>query len=275
MSYTPKTLPNGDPIPAIGYGTWAIGGRVEADASEDERSVTGIRAALRAGYTHIDTAEMYAAGHTEELVAQAIHAAGAKREDLFITSKVWPKNLVYGKLQEACENSLRRLGTDYLDLYLYLIHWPGDTPLEESFRALNELQAAGKIRHVGVSDFDVDLMKQSQALCDSPLATNQVPYSLHTQTYVENGVIEYCQKAGILLTAYTPLEKGKIGSDARLKTIANRLGVSSVQVARAWLIHQPQVIAIPMSLNPVHIQENLAAADIDLSAADIASLNAS
>ena len=159
MSYKPKSLPNGDPIPAIGYGTWAIGGRMQADSSDDKRSMAGIQAALDAGYTHIDTAEMYAAGHTEELVGQTIRAARVEREDLFITSKIWPKNLAYGKLQEACENSLRRLGIDYLDLYL--IHWPGDAPLEESFRALNELQAAGKIRHVGVSNFDVDLMKQS------------------------------------------------------------------------------------------------------------------
>jgi diketogulonate reductase-like aldo/keto reductase len=244
---------------------------MQADPSGDARSIAALRAALEAGYTHVDTAEMYAAGHAEELVARAIREAGVEHEALFITSKVWRTHLGYADVLKACENSLRRLDREYIDLYL--IHSPGDTPLTETFRALNELQAAGKIRHIGVSNFDLDLLKQSQALCASPIATNQVPYSLHSQSYVDNGVLAHCQAEDMLLTAYTPLEKGKIGEDSKLQSVAKAHAASPMQVALAWLIQQPQVIAIPMSLNPTHIAQNLAAADLQLSDAEMSLLN--
>ncbi len=266
-----ENLPHNLQIPKIGYGTWNVGGGMSPDYSQDKRAVAAIRAALDVGYTHIDTAEMYARGHSEELVARAIRASGIPRKQLFITTKVTPSNLRYDDLLNACEGSLRRLETDYVDLYL--IHWPGSVPLAESFRALNELHAAGKVRHIGVSNFDIDLLKQSQALCNSPIITNQTPYSLHTREYVDNGVLAYCQENDIILTAYTPVEYGRVAEDPVASEIAAKHNATPVQIALAWLVQQPRVIAIPMSLNPKHIEENFRAAEIHLSDDDFQRLD--
>jgi len=266
-----ETLHNGQTVAKIGFGTWNVGGGMSPDYSQDSRAVTAIRAALEAGYTHIDTAEMYANGHAEELIARAIHETRTPREKLFITSKVWTNHSHYQDTLRACENSLRRLQTEYLDLYL--IHWPGSVPLRETFRALNELHASGKIRHVGVSNFDLGLLRQSQALCHSPIATNQVPYSLHHREYVKNGVLAYCQQNDILLTAYTPVEKGRVATEPNVQAIARKHNATPVQIALAWLIQQPRVIAIPMSQNPTHVTENLHAVDIELDEGDLEQLN--
>ena len=263
---------NGTRIPKIGFGTWKIGGGSYADPSQDERSLAGLRSALELGYTHFDTAEVYASGHAEELLGQAIAESGIPREELFITSKVDPANLRYSDVLDACEKSLRRLGMDYLDLYL--IHWPSRSiSLGESFRALNQLLREGKIRHVGVSNFDVRLLEQARAESESPIFTDQVSYSLADRSYVRNGVLSYCQKNNILLTAYSPIEKGRLRGSTTLRSIADAHGATSYQTALAWLISQPRVIAIPMSLDPKHQAENLAAAEIELTEDEIERLN--
>ncbi len=261
-----ETLPYDLTIPKIGYGTWNVGGGMSPDRSQEERALKAIRHALDIGYTHIDTAEMYASGYTEELVARAIRQSGVPRQRLLITTKLWTNNLRYQDALKACENSLRRLESDYIDLYL--IHWPGDVPLKETFRALNELHAERKILHVGVSNFDLPMLKEAQQLCNAPIVTNQVPYSLHTRRYERNGMLAFCQQHDILLTAYTPVEKGRVAQDATLREIAAKYKATPVQIALAWLIHQPRVIAIPMSQNPKHIEENLQAADLDLEEGD-------
>jgi diketogulonate reductase-like aldo/keto reductase len=224
------------------------------------------------GYTHFDTAEIYANGHTEELLGQAIREAGITRESLFITSKVDPANLRYRDVLASCEKSLRRLGLDYLDLYL--IHWPSrGIPLEETFRALNQLVREGRVRHLGVSNFDVRLLVQARTESETPIFTDQVSYSLADRTYVRNGVLGYCQRNDILLTAYAPVERGRLRGSTVLRAIADAHAASSYQIALAWLISQPRVIAIPMSLNPQHQAENLAAADIELTEGEIEQLN--
>jgi len=266
-----ETLYN-EQIPKIGFGTWSIGGGMSPDRSKDERSLTALRSALKTGYTHFDTAEMYASGHSEELLGQAVRESGIAREDLFITSKVNASNLRYDNVLHACENSLRHLGMDYLDLYL--IHWPsGSIPLKDTFKALNQLVREGRVRHVGVSNFDVKLMKQSQAESEAPIFTNQVPYSLADRSYVHNGVLEYCQKNDILLTAYSPVKEGRLQVNTTIKTIAEAHNATPYQVALAWLVLQSRVITIPMSFNPEHIAENFAAADIELSADEIEQLD--
>jgi diketogulonate reductase-like aldo/keto reductase len=222
------------------------------------------------GYTHIDTAEMYANGHTEELIGQVIQ--DFKRELLFITSKVWSSNLRYQDVLEACEGSLSRLGTTYLDLYL--IHWPSSSvPLAETFRALNELVENGKVRYLGVSNFDLTQLKEAQGLSNSQIVTNQVPYSVLNRRYFHNGVLEYCQNNAILLTAYSPL-KGGVRSNAKVKRIARQHRVTPAQVALHWLIRQPKVITIPKSTNEQHLRENMAAVKIELSEEALNSLNA-
>ena len=258
-------------IPKIGFGTWTIGGGDTANPSLDARSMAALCSALELGYTHFDTAEYYAAGHAEQLLGQAVRASGRERASLFITSKVSAEHLAYADVLRACEGSLRRLGMDYLDLYL--IHWPRHAmKLAETFRALNQLVKEGKVRHLGVSNFNLKLLEESVALSETKLLTDQVPYSLPDREYEKNGVLAYCQGNDILLTAYSPVKRRFISGDNPLKTLARGRGVSPQQLALAWLVRQPRVITIPMSFNPQHQADNLAAADMDLSESELAQL---
>jgi diketogulonate reductase-like aldo/keto reductase len=266
-----ETLPTVK-LPKIGFGTWKIGGNSTPDHSVDAKSLAALRYALELGYTHFDTAEMYANGHSEELVGQAIRESGMRREDVFITSKVTPSHLRFDDVLKACDNSLRRLKMDYLDMYL--IHWPSaGAKYEDTFRALNQLVREGKIKHIGVSNFDVDLLKKSQSLSETPIATNQVPFSLTDRSYVKNGVLAHCQQHGISVTAYEPLNQGKLHSNKMLETIAKTHHATPFQIALAWVIAHPFVITIPMSFNPVHIRENFEAAEIELSIEEIEQLS--
>ena len=257
-----ESLYNGDQIPVLGQGTWGLGGGMVADYSRDDHARNAIRSAIELGYTHIDTAEMYGAGHTEELVGQVIR--DYPRQELFISSKVWHITMNYQDTLKALEGSLRRLATPYLDLYL--IHRPNhDFPLEETFRALNELVEQGKVRHLGVSNFNLGQLKRAQSLSATPLVTNQVPYNLHNRAYQKNGVLEYCQANGILLTAYSPIDRGHLLKDATILRIAQEIDATPPQIALQWLLRQPRVIALPMSSRVDHLQENLGALHLALS----------
>ncbi len=250
-------------IPKIGFGTWRIGGRGTADPSTDRESLSALRSALELGYTHFDTAEAYAAGHAEELIGRAVREFRASRGTLFITSKVSPEHLGPEDVLHSCENSLRRLGMDYLDMYL--IHWPSTgMKLPETFGALNRLVREGKVRHIGVSNFNLALLSQAAGLCETPLLTDQVPYSIDVREYSDNGVLAYCQQNGILLTAYSPVKSGFASTHPAVRSIAEARSVTPEQVAMAWLTTQPRVITIPMSANPQHQAENLRAADLVL-----------
>jgi len=251
-------------LPKIGFGTWSIGGDSTANPKLDSASMTALRSALEIGYIHFDTAEFYAGGHAEELVGRAVRETNTKREDVFITTKVSPEHLSYENVLKSCENSLRRLNMDYIDLYL--IHWPGTgVKYEETFRALNKLVRDDKVKHLGVSNFKLKLLKQAVELSETPLVTNQVPYRLPDQTYLTNGVLEYCQQNDILLTAYSPVKFRSMRVNRTLGQIAESHAATPFQIALAWLVMQPRVITIPMSFNPQHIKENFDAADIELS----------
>ena len=259
-------------VPKIGFGTWSIGGKSGADPSSDAKSLAALRSALDLGYTHFDTAEIYANGHSEELVGEAIRASGVKREDLLITSKVAVGHLRYEDVLKACDRSLYRLGMEYIDIYL--IHWPNPLiRLEDTFPALNKLVQEGKVKHIGVSNFNLKKLKQAQELCETPILTDQVPYRLPDRAYAENGVLDYCQQNNILLTAYSPIKFRSIRVNQTLKKIAHDHSASTFQIALAWLISQPRVITIPMSFNPVHQKENLEAAEIELTQGEITQLN--
>ena len=258
-------------LPKIGFGTWKIGGGSYANPKTDPASMTALRSALEVGYTHFDTAEMYANGHSEELLGQAIRESNIPRETLFITSKVMPSHLKYDQVLNACESSLHRLQMEVIDLYL--IHWPAASiKLDETFRALNKLVRDGKVKYLGVSNFNLKLLKEAQSLSETPIITNQVPYSLSERSYVKNGVLEYCQKNNILFTAYSPIEEGKLRSSHKIDAIANTHHVTPFQIALAWVIAQPKIITIPMSANPKHISENFEAAEIKLSEQEIKQL---
>ncbi len=259
-------------IPKIGFGTWTIGGRNAPDPAVEERSLSALHSALELGYTHFDTAENYADGHAEELLGRAIHDQRIARESLFITSKVSPEHLGYIDVLSCCENSLRRLRMDYLDLYL--IHWPfRGMKLEQTFQALNKLVKDGKVLNLGVSNFKLSLLKQAVALAETHLLTDQVPYSLFDRAYANNGVLEFCQNNNILVTAYSPVKSRNTMRSQTLNSIANAKGITAQQAALAWLILQPHMITIPMSFNPQHQAENLKAADIAFSEKEIDRLN--
>ena len=259
-------------LPKIGFGTWKIGGGSFANLKTDSVSMAALDSALEIGYTHFDTAEMYADGHAEELLGKAVRNSQVRREALFIASKVMPSHLKYDQVLNSCENSLRRLQMGTIDLYL--IHWPQvGMNLQETFRALNKLVRDGKVKHLGVSNFNLKLLKQSREYSETPILANQVPYSLSDRSYVKNGVLDYCQKNDILFTAYSPIDEGRLRSNSTLESIAKAHNATTYQIALAWVISQPRIITIPMSANPKHIAENFRAADIELSEKEIGQLN--
>lgn len=266
-----ETLFNNEKIQSIGFGTWRIGGASTPNLALDSASLAALRSALELGYTHFDTAEMYGGGHSEELLGRAIRESHIDRTKLFITTKVTPSHLRYDDVFRACEGSLRRLGMDYIDLYL--IHWPSHSiSLEETFRALNQLVSQGKVRHLGVSNFELDILQQSEQLSATPIVTNQIPYSLFDRSYAKSGVLSYCQQKNILVTAYSPVKEGRIKVTHSLQSVAHSHNATPYQIALAWLVNQPKVITIPMSFNPHHQAENLAAAQIKLTDAEMEEL---
>ena len=265
------SLYDGSTLPVIGLGTWTMGGSTRPDPHQDDKALQALHWAFDMGYTHIDTAEMYASGHTEELVGQVLKEYD--RSKFFITTKVKPPNLNYTSVLRSLDGSLHRLGVDYVDLYL--IHWPsGSIPLWRTFRALNQAVQDGKVRYLGVSNFGLDELKKSQDLSHTPILTNQVPYSLATRRYIGNGVLGYCQQNQIIVTAYSPVEEGRLHTDAALNTIAAAHNASPYQIALAWLVQQPWVITIPMSQNRAHLQQNLSSVEIKLTEKEMSALNA-
>ena len=256
-----EALYDGKKVPVLGLGTWRIGGGEWEDGSRDRECIDAMRKALGLGYTLIDTAEMYAGGHTEELVGKAIE--GFEREKLFITSKVWSSNLRYEDLLRAFEGSLRRMKMDYIDLYL--IHWPNpDIPMKETFDAMNELSGEKRARYVGVSNFSVEQMREAAVLSSVPLVTNQVKYNVLYREPEYDGVLDYCRKKGMLLTAWKPLDRQGVLSNPVLQEIASKYGATAAQVSIAWLVRQRGVITIPMSMQERHLRENLEAVDLDI-----------
>lgn len=264
------TLLDGTPLPVLGLGTWTYGGGLTADYSRDAESVALLRTLIGMGYTHLDTAESYGKNHCEELVGQAIKAF--PRDQIFITTKVSPDHLHADDVIAAAEGSLRRLDVDFIDLYL--IHWPNDKiPLTDTFQGLNALLADGRVKRVGVSNFSLAQLQLSMRLCKGPIITNQVRYNLLHREPVRSGLLEFCQKEGVILTAYSPL-KNDVLTHPVVTEIAAAHNVTPAQVAIQWLVRQPAVITIPKSSDIAHAQENLAALDLRLSDDDVARLNA-
>jgi diketogulonate reductase-like aldo/keto reductase len=256
-------------VPVVGQGTWHMG--ENQGAREAERLALEI--GLDRGLTHIDTAEMYGNGGAEEVIATVIR--GRRRADLFLVSKVLPENASYAGTIRAAEQSLRRLGTDYLDLYL--LHWPGTHPITETMAAMEDLVASGKIRFLGVSNFDVDQMRAAmKALGRDRLACNQVLYNLRTRG-IERDLMPFCQRHGIAVVAYTPF--GGLptpGSDAarELERTGSRHGKTPRQVALRFLAREANVFTIPKALRPEHVRENAGAYGFVLTREEIAAIDA-
>lgn len=251
-------------MPAFGLGTWRMGEqqglfKKEADA---------ICAAIDMGITLIDTAEMYGEGGAEIVIGEAIQG---RRDDLFLVSKFYPSNANRDSVIEACERSLRRMNCDYLDLYLY--HWPGSVPMAETFAALNELKSSGKIRDFGVSNFGLPDLEEIPEADQSCLGCNQIFYNL-AHREVEWAISAWCEQEAVPLMAYSPLDQaGSLLQSSVIAAVAERHNASNAQIALAWLLHQPNTIVIPKSINPSRIQENLGALDINLSRTDLVELD--
>lgn len=258
------TLPGGEAVPALGLGTWHMGER----DSDLDREADALRLGMDLGMTLIDTAEMYASGGAEEVVADAIRG---RRDQAFLVSKVLPFNASRHGTVEACEASLSRLGVETIDLYL--LHWPGSFPLADTLEAFAELREAGKIRHWGVSNFDTAEMEGLAALPGGDgCATDQVLYNL-TRRGIEYDLQPWCRRRGMPIMAYSPLEQGRIGPDAGLSAVARKHGVSEMQAALAWVLSRPGTIAIPKASDPEHVRQNRAALEVVLDEEDHAALD--
>jgi len=262
------TLPDGESVLAFGQGTWHMG--------EDRRRAAAEEAALKLGIelglTLIDTAEMYGSGTAEEIVARA--GAGV-RERLFIVSKVLPSNASQKGVIEACERSLQRLKTDRIDLYL--LHWRGSVPLAETLAGFARLQRDGKIRHHGVSNFNIDEMREWVGLAGGStggqtVAADQILYNLGRRG-PEWELIPWCRERGIAIMAYTPLEQGRILGNRALQEVAARHGATAAQVALAWLLRQDGMMVIPKATTQQHVRDNRGAAELRLTADDLAALD--
>lgn len=257
-------LTSGQAIPILGMGTWQMGENTRDRQSE----ITALRHGLDLGISLIDTAEMYGEGGAEEVIAEAI---GARRSEVFLVSKVYPHNASKRGVIAACERSLKRLRTEYLDIYL--LHWRGSVPLAETLEAFQMLQQSGKVRCYGVSNFDVVDMQTAIALKHgSSIVTNQVLYNLMRRG-IELNLLPWCRQRNIPIMAYSPIEQGRLLNHKTLKAIAQERGVSTAQVAIAWLLHQDQVIVIPKSSRIAHVEQNRAALDLKLSAEELQVLN--
>ena len=258
-------LTDGALVPTLGLGTWTMGERRE----KAEREVAALRAGIDLGMTLIDTAEMYGEGGAERIVAKAV---GKERDRVFLVSKVYPHNASAKGTIAACERSLSRLGTDRLDLYL--LHWRGRHPLAETVDAFERLRAAGKIVRWGVSNFDVDDMRELIKLdAGARCATNQVLYNLSERS-ADFRLRALCRQHGIPIMAYSPLHQGALLANRKLAALAAPLRVAPAQLALAWLLAQRDVIAIPQSSNIAHVTECRAAADVRLSQATLAAIDA-
>lgn len=274
-----KEIAKGVKIPVLGLGTWGMGGEMSPDTSHDKECIAALRHGIDLGMTHIDTAEMYGDGHTEQVVGEAIKPFDRKK--LFITTKVWQTNLRYNDLINSAKRSLKRLGIKYADMYL--IHVPNaDIPIEETMDAMDALVEQRLVRFIGVSNFSVKELKEAQNHSENKIVANQIEYNLlirnkrgiYTED-MESEIIPYCQKNGVMVVAYRPLAKGMITGDSihLLNGLSKKYNRTPSQIALNWLISKERVIAIPKASNINHVQENAGAVGWKLNKEDIEKLD--
>ena len=247
---------NGARIPSLGFGTYGMRGNALSDI---------IPAALHAGFRHIDTAQVYA---NEADVGRGISQSGVPRDDIFITTKVWAPNSAPRLMGLSVDESLRKLGSDYVDLLL--LHWPNSLiPLEDQIGALNDVVRDGKARHIGVSNYNRSLLAKAVQVADAPLVTNQFEYHPYLE---QRTLVSATRGAGLAVTAYCAMSVGRVFADPRLEEIASRNGRTVSQVVLRWLVQQGGVVALSRTSNPDRLPENTAIFDFELSAADMAAI---
>jgi diketogulonate reductase-like aldo/keto reductase len=266
------TFPGNVQLSSLGLGTWRMG----EQASRRQREISAIRSAIDLGWRVIDTAEMYGDGGAEEVVGAAIAAAlragAVARDELFVVSKVYPHHASGPGTAAAFERSLARLGLDHLDAYL--LHWRGSVALQETVDAFEALRSSGRIRHWGVSNFDLaDMTELMGVRGGDGCATNQIYYSLSTRGPAFD-LVPWLQRHGIATMAYSPIDQGALARNRALARLAGKLGATPAQIALAWLMSQPDVMAIPKAASEAHLRENLASLSLTLDAAVLAELDA-
>jgi len=258
------TLPDTTPVRALGQGTWRMG----EDARLRKQEIAALCLGIELGMTLIDTAEMYGDGATELLLGEAL--AGL-RDQVFLVSKVCPQNAGRGRIERACEASLQRLKTDHLDLYL--LHWRGSVPLAETIEGMEALIRAGKIRRWGVSNFDPGDMEQLFRAGGEACATNQILYNV-TERGAEFDLLPQLSKRHIPTMAYSPVGQGRLPASPALAAVAKQLDATPYQIALAWVLRDPPVIAIPKASDVAHVTQNRRALDLVLTAQDLAAIDA-
>jgi diketogulonate reductase-like aldo/keto reductase len=262
-------LPSGRTVPALGQGTWRIG----ESRTKRREEVAALQLGIELGMTLVDTAEMYADGGAEECIAEAI---AGRRDEVFLVSKVLPQNATRAGTLRACRASLKRLATDRIDLYL--LHWRGSVPLEETLEAFQRLERDGLVREWGVSNFDVEDLDEWVALAGGDrLATNQVYYNLKHRG-IEWDLIPWCRGRRIPFMPYSPIESSgqlqrRFLDDTSLRAVAARHGATAAQIALAWCLRHEDAIVIPKMGTREHVRENRAAADFVLGSEDLAELD--
>jgi len=251
-------------MPVLGLGTWLMG----EDPRRRAQEVAALKLGLDRGMTLVDTAEMYADGRAEEVVAEAIRG---RRQEVFLVSKVLPYNASKRGTVRAAEKSLGRLGTDWMDLYL--LHWLGSHPLEGTLEAFERLEEQGKIRHFGVSNFDILEMEAAEGLpAGGKIAVNQVLYNLERRG-IERRLLSWCEQKDVVVMAYSPLGQGSLGQRRTLVRVAERNRATTAQVALAWTLRQEGVVTIPKASRSEHVIENAAAMDLTLTDEDLTELD--
>ena len=249
------TLPSGESVPSMGLGTWHMGERIGNPKTEVDALIRG----LDLGATLIDTAEMYARGGAERVVGSAIKG---RREDVFIVSKILPHNASFDGTIRACENSLQRMEIESIDLYL--LHWPGNHPLESTVSAFEQLKTDGKIKYWGVSNFDTSDMQELYGIPEGKnCQINQVLYNL-SRRGIEWDLLPWCRSMELPIMAYSPIEQGRLLENKKLKALASEIGVSAAQLSIAWSIRKNDIITIPKASNLEHVSQNIDAWTIKL-----------
>ena len=256
----------------IGLGTWKMGAARDARAHE----IAAVAHALTVGYRLLDTAEMYADGGAERIIGSALQSFGhSRRNELFIVSKVLPENATHQGTIRACEASIARMGCDYLDMYL--LHWRGAYPFRETLRGFDDLRRRGLIRHYGVSNLDVAELAQwleteTALALGATTQCNQVYYCLESRG-IEFALLPWQRERSIQTMAYAPLGLGVLAQHPALERMGRERGVSAAQIALAWAVREPDVVAIPKSVQPQRIEQNLQAAQLRLSAAELTQID--
>jgi diketogulonate reductase-like aldo/keto reductase len=272
MSIPIHTSSNGFSIPKIGFGTWLMGRRAEYGPTErDEIEIHAIRQAVEQGMIHVDTAELYGNGYVEEMVAKAL--SGISRNQYFLTSKVKGQNATYDGIHKAVRNSLKRLQTDYLDLYLIHYREPS-LDLEEGMRAMNELVDLGLVKHIGVSNFAPETLAKAQTYSKHPIVCDQVYYSLQHREAEKNGLVKYCQANDILLVAWGPVRHVDENTPniPVIKEMMDKYGKTAAQISINWLTSQKDAATLVKTTNLDHLKENMDAASFVMDTEDIEKL---